>query len=114
MEVTIKAKSSSSPDSFYNVTFTYDESSLKVACDCRAGIFGKFCKHKWQLLGCNYDMLFDQNEASLLDMAADWAQKRGIYTMKGALRKIQDQIDFLEAQKIMRKKEIEQQLKNGF
>ncbi len=42
----------------YQVVFTLDDRKLRVTCNCKAGIFGKLCKHKLALLRGDADMLF--------------------------------------------------------
>ena len=114
MEETIKAKSASTPGSFYNVTFAYEDGKLKVLCDCPAGSFGKFCKHKWELLGENLDMLFDEEDADKLSTVAGWAQERGVYAIRSAIGKIRNQIESLQKDLKKEQKKIEHQLKHGF
>lgn len=91
MNISIKAKSSSG-DSFYTVDFFVKEDVLSVLCDCPAGEWGKFCKHKWQLLNGDQDMLADPEQAEKLLPITKLAAEKGV----GNLYK---DVEDLEAQK---------------
>jgi len=91
MNISIKAKSSSG-DGFYTVDFFVKEDVLSVLCDCPAGEWGKFCKHKWQLLNGDQDMLADPEQAEKLLPITELATKKGV---EGLYKDVED----LEAQK---------------
>ena len=76
MNVLLKANSSSG--SFYNVEFREAEEGLSIHCDCPAGEWGKFCKHKWQLLNGDEDMLFDSSQLNQLAAIHKIALERGL------------------------------------
>lgn len=76
MNVILKAKSSSGAS--YDVVFRQVEEGLTVHCDCPAGEWGKFCKHKWQLLNGNEKMLFDLSQLSDLETISQIAIERGL------------------------------------
>ena len=62
--INLKAKSSSGD--YYQVVFEITE-VIKVSCSCKAGTFGKLCKHKTGLLSGNRSLLYDLTEESILD-----------------------------------------------
>jgi hypothetical protein len=76
MNISLKAKSSSG--SFYSVDFIQAEEGLSVHCECPAGEWGKFCKHKWQLLNGDEKMLFDSAQLSELQTIHSLALERGV------------------------------------
>jgi hypothetical protein len=76
MNISLKAKSSSG--SFYSVDFIKVEEGLSVHCECPAGEWGKFCKHKWQLLNGDEAMLFDSAQLSELQTINSIALERGV------------------------------------
>ena len=76
MNISLKAKSSSG--SFYNVDFNKGDEGLTVHCECPAGEWGKFCKHKWQLLNGDEKMLFDSSQLSQLVTINNLAIERGL------------------------------------
>ena len=89
MNLTLKAKSSSG--SFYDVYFRQVDEGLTVHCDCPAGEWGKFCKHKWQFLNGDESMLFDLSQSNDLKTIRDIAIERGVdnlYKEVDALEKI--------------------------
>ena len=71
-KIQVKAKSSSGEP--YNVIFTNNDDSFTVSCTCQAGVFGKLCKHKTQLLQGDESMLQNQDEASLLVEILSWVK----------------------------------------
>jgi uncharacterized Zn finger protein len=82
MKVSLKAISSSG-DSEYLVDFIVDDNGkLSVFCDCPAGEWGRFCKHKWRLLHGDESMLADPAQINDLKKVAGIAQGRnasGLY-----------------------------------
>lgn len=60
MKYEFLAKSSGSVP--YLVVFTHSENGLSATCNCKAGIFGKLCKHKLALLQGDASMLSDPTE----------------------------------------------------
>jgi len=62
--INLKAKSSSGEH--YDVVFEIGE-DIKVSCNCKAGVFGKLCKHKTGLLSGDRSFLYDLKEEPLLD-----------------------------------------------
>ena len=64
MKLSIRARSSG--DAPYQVDFLVEDNKLSVHCNCRAGIFGKLCKHKTELLAGDASRLFDESEAPKL------------------------------------------------
>ncbi len=63
----IKLKAKSSSGDYYIVEFGTSADSIKVTCNCNAGIFGKLCKHKMGLLSGDPSFLFDTTEKLILD-----------------------------------------------
>ena len=43
----------------YQVNVTREGTNLFVSCNCRAGQFGKFCKHKWNVLRGEAELVSD-------------------------------------------------------
>ena len=76
MNISLKANSSSG--SFYNVEFREAEEGLSIHCNCPAGEWGKFCKHKWQFLNGDKDMLFDSSQLDQLAAIHKIALERGL------------------------------------
>lgn len=52
------------------------ENSVKMRCDCRAGIYGRICKHKLAIATGDPSLLLDKNdEERLSDIAAKIRQR---------------------------------------
>lgn len=96
MKITLFAKSSSR-DEPYRVDFIFDNDTLKIKCNCPAGKFGKFCKHKWGLIKGNYDMLYDDDGDDQLDKINDWIQESQYLDLIIEMSKAQKRLD--DAQK---------------
>ena len=56
-KMTIRAKSSRSEP--YDVDFLFENGRLSVYCNCKAGIFGRLCKHKTELIVGDESRLFN-------------------------------------------------------
>lgn len=64
MDITLKARSSG--DIPYDVKITVKEGFLTVRCNCQAGVFGKICKHKTELLAGDASRLYDPQDVGRL------------------------------------------------
>ncbi len=110
--ISIKAKSSS--DEPYAVDFIIQNKKMVVTCDCRAGEFGKLCKHKVELINGDKDRLFDINEQEKLEKLqliianiSDFAvTAKSIETSEKIIRQEKRNLSKL-------KKNFEKKLKNG-
>ena len=92
MNITLLAKSSSGGS--YDVEFTYEGGVLIVKCSCRAGIFGKLCKHKTALLKGDKSMLYDSIQKDDLTQVQEWIEQSnypGLFRrLKDAERQLQE------------------------
>lgn len=61
MPATLLAKSSGGEP--YEVKLHLDQENVFVKCSCRAGIFGKICKHKTAILSGDESILFDPSQS---------------------------------------------------
>ena len=73
MKITVLAKSSSGEP--YSVDFMLEKDRLSVFCNCPAGVWGKFCKHKLRLLLNDTSMLFDPDQTEKLSRAIELVEK---------------------------------------
>ncbi len=89
MNFTLEAKSSGGGS--YNVDFKEQDGLLRVWCDCQAGVWGKFCKHKWQLLNGNEKMLYNSSQIHELKAVNKLAIKRGLDTLHGNIEVIESE-----------------------
>jgi len=113
MKLTLKAKSSSF-DGFYLVNFVYDGGLLSVFCSCPAGKSGKFCKHKWQLLSGNTEMLYDPTESEVLQAVHRWALGRNYEQLYKKVNEFNEQIEKLQKEISDEKRQVERKFREGF
>jgi len=112
MKITLLAKSSSG-DKPYNVDFVFEKERLMIKCNCPAGKFGKFCKHKWGLLKGNYDLLFDEDQDDDLDQINDWIQDSQYLDLIIEMSKAQKILDNAQDDLNKIKKKIAASMKKG-
>lgn len=93
MEITLLAKSSSHPDEPYKVVFRYEEGLLRILCNCPAGQFGQFCKHKVSLALKDPKMLFDQKQKDQLDRAYEWVKASSLTDLFDEIRRIERELE---------------------
>jgi len=113
MKLTLKAKSSSS-DGFYSVNFVYDGGLLTVFCNCPAGESGKFCKHKWQLLSGNSEMLYDPAEIETLQTVHAWAVERNYEQLYKKVNELNEKIEEFKKEITDEKRQVERKFREGF
>ena len=70
----IKLKAKSSSGDYYQVLFEITE-VIKVSCDCKAGIFGKLCKHKTGFLSGDRSFLYDLTEEVMQDKLVTFVKR---------------------------------------
>ena len=112
-KIAMKAKSSSGNP--YDVYFEYDENQKKfmVFCTCQAGIHGKLCKHKIQLLDGKASMLFDESDKPMLDQVREWVQKSKYTELISEYAAVKKEIEALQKKEKAARKTLEVLLKNG-
>lgn len=59
---------SSSSDATYCVSVTQDDNGVLVSCTCPAGVFGKLCKHKLEVLNACINTTDDYRDATHEDI----------------------------------------------
>lgn len=85
MKISLQAISSSTDSSYTVDHLVSDEGKLSVFCDCPAGQWGKFCKHKWRLLHGDETMLADLSQIEALKEVAQIALDRSIDSLYGTV-----------------------------
>jgi len=110
MEINIPVKSKSNPDEPYEVTFLFTGGKISVLCNCPAGEWGKLCKHKTGLIENDLKLLFNPDDAELLEKAHGLIANTSLLDVHQdfATRKKQ-----IESQQAKLKKELSN-IKNGF
>lgn len=54
------------------------DDSVSITCDCKAGIYGRMCKHKLAVATGDPSLLLDPNEAGKLAEVADKINNRSV------------------------------------
>ena len=89
--------------------FENKEGLITAFCDCQAGQWGKFCKHKWKLLHGDESMLFDSSQVADLMTVASWAAASTIDNLYADVEKYEKKREAVEkhnkkAKKILKDK----------
>ena len=109
---TIKLKVKSSSGTFYQVVFEITD-TIKVKCNCKAGIFGKLCKHKTELLLGNNSLLYDLGEKVIFDNLMSIVSRSEYSKISKELISAQKAVDIAKNNEKKIKHKIELVLKEG-
>jgi uncharacterized Zn finger protein len=112
MEATLHALSSDG-DTTYAVAFTYVDGVLTVRCACKAGEFGKYCKHVGTFLAGDSSLLADPSEAPTLASVAEWAAATGYESRCSELTQLEMEIEKAKAKVKRMKTQLWQELYRG-
>ena len=112
MEKKLFAKSSDGINS-YSVHFIIQEDKLSIFCDCPAGEWGKFCKHKLALLRNEKDMLFNRDQEKELAEVQNWVRQSKYPDMLEKLDSAEREAKKANAELKKAKKSFENAMKSG-
>ena len=112
MKTVFLVKSSSGKET-YKVDFIDEDGRLKVKCDCPAGRFGKFCKHKLSLLQGYADMLYNETQEEELYKISERVQKSDYLWLIIELSKAKSAVSKAEANVIKVHKKFAKAMKEG-
>jgi len=108
--INLKVKSSSSD--FYTIVIEIAE-TIKINCNCGAGIFGKLCKHKIAVLSGNLDILLDKNDESILEEIYGVISKSDFFNLNNELESAKKAVEIAKKQETKAKNKLETSIKNG-
>jgi len=108
--ISLKAKSSSGD--YYEVEFKISE-VIKVACNCSAGIFGKLCKHKTNLLTGDPNFLYDTIEEPKLNDIFEIVKRSQYFSLSNEYQSSKKAIETAKKNEKKIKNKIELILKEG-
>lgn len=60
--------------SVYIVEFSLETSKLQVFCGCPAGVLGKWCKHKMQLISGDFSEVLGSTQVAGIDEVKNWVR----------------------------------------
>lgn len=113
MKISIRAKSSSG-DEPYIVDFIKENGLLSVFCNCTAGDWGKFCKHKWQVLSGDRSMLYSPEDEEKLQQVEEWVSESSFSSLYVDVNELEEQVAQLKARIKKAKKDAEKKMREGF
>ena len=108
----INLKASSSSGGHYKVVFEIDK-EIKVSCNCKAGEFGKLCKHKTRLLAGDKSFLYDLKEEQLLAELVEVVKSSLYWQMIGELKDAEQAVKDAKKHEKNIQHNVELALKNG-
>jgi uncharacterized Zn finger protein len=108
--INLKAKSSS--DDYYQVLFEITK-VIKVGCDCKAGTFGKLCKHKTGFLSGDRSFLYDLTEEEMLEELMTFVKRSEYSRLTNELISADKAVDAAKAYMKKIKHNVELVLKEG-
>lgn len=109
-KIILKAKSSSGDH--YEVIFEVSD-TIKVSCNCKAGVFGKLCKHKTGLLSGDHSLLYDLKEGQLLDELMKFVEKSTYSSLINELKSTEQAVADAKRREKKVKDSLEFALKDG-
>lgn len=110
-EFEIRAKSSSGEP--YGVVFTNHGKFFTVFCPCQAGIYGKLCKHKIQLLLGDESILHNLNDVSVLHEISSWVKTTSYNALLAEYSIIKQEIEASNRKEKKFRKKLEDAMKSG-
>ena len=108
--INLKVKSSSAE--FYTIIVEIAD-TIKVICNCSAGMFGKLCKHKIAILSCDSDILLNKKDEPLLEEINGVISKSDFISLTNELEFAKKAVEIAKKQESNAKKKLETAIKNG-
>jgi len=112
MEKTILVKSSSR-DEPYAVAFSLTESGLSILCDCPAGEWGKYCKHKMAIVLADEKILYDEHQRDNFIKVQKWIAASGYLALIQELAEFERALELAKKNVKNQKVEIARLMKEG-
>lgn len=112
METTILVKSSSR-DEPYAVAVSSTESGLTIFCDCPAGEWGKYCKHKIAIVLADESILYDEEQIQTLNQATKLISESGYPDLIQELRVAEKELESAKKTVKNQKEKIARLMKGG-
>jgi hypothetical protein len=110
---TFLVKSGNEESGPYKVTITRELGLTKIKCNCQAGKFGQYCKHKMRIIKGHEDVLHDESQAEDLASIADFFQQEEFIKMRSEMTKAEEALGKAEENVKQIRKKIALAMKNG-
>lgn len=112
MEKIILVKSSSR-DEPYAVAISSTESGLSIFCDCPAGEWGKYCKHKMAIVLADERILYDGEQNNNFNKITRWISESGYPSLVTELRTSEKELEVAKKNVKNQKEKIARLMKKG-
>jgi uncharacterized Zn finger protein len=112
MEIIILANSSSR-DEPYTVAISFTETGLSIFCNCPAGEWGKYCKHKMAVLLGDEKILYDDKQIENFNKASKWISESSYPLLVAKLRESEKELEAVKKTIKNMKEEIAYSMKEG-
>ncbi len=112
MEITILA-SSSSRDEPYAVTISLTENGLSIFCNCPAGEWGKYCKHKMAFIFGDAQILYDDKQIENFIKVSQWISESDYPHLVAKLRDSEKELETVKKTIRNMKEKIALSMKEG-
>lgn len=113
----VKSDSRSAP---YKVDVLFKNDEMFVHCNCPAGKFGHFCKHKIRLLQNDFEVLYDDSQIDDFNKIGDWIQKSDFLDLiferskfKTELREAEERVELVKRKMRPVEEKMAHAMKNG-
>ena len=113
MKRTLYAKSSNS-DLSYDVVFELKNNNLFIRCDCKAGEFGRLCRHIKAFLYGDISILYDERQEKKFIEVCEWIQQTKCQKYLIELDEIKKQIETLKKKEQAAQRALERRIGEGF
>ncbi len=112
MEITILVKSSSR-DEPYVVAVSSTEKGLSILCDCPAGEWGKYCKHKMAIVLADEKILYDEEQTDNFNKISKWISESSYPHLVTELRESEKSLEAAKRAVKNQKEKIARSMKEG-
>ena len=110
-EIRVKAKGSSGEP--YDMVFTNHGNFFTVFCPCQAGVYGKLCKHKTELLQGDDKMLHNPGDASALAEIRSWVRASECGSLLTEYSAIKKEIEAAKRKEQKYRRTLEEAMRKG-
>ncbi len=97
----------------YVVEFSFESDKLHVYCSCSAGVFGKWCKHKMQLLSGDISGVIDTSSVADFVEVQNWVRSSEFPRLLEALKSAEEEMQSAKTKMNYVKKALEKAAQKG-
>jgi hypothetical protein len=97
----------------YEIQFVYESGKLSVFCNCPAGAFGKYCKHKLSFLNGEKVLLTDTIDLDSFSAIREWVRESGYPPLLAQVDLAETEVKIAQSRVQDLKKKLERAMKEG-